>query len=199
MTANQIVFDVSEITQKVRRFQSFAESAQTRVLTKAVTAGCRVVQRRIQDTVPFNTRKKRKQALHYRDTIAFVTREYGGARVVGVVGHESKMAPHAHLIEKGTAQRFTNSKPSYKRMAVGVKFRMKRGKLVQVSERERVSTGSRMKKKGKPRLNRGRMPAFRTVENALNSSYFDVTRAMSASLDKSLKAEFTEALMRRGQ
>jgi hypothetical protein len=97
---------------------------------------------------------------------------------VNIVGGQTGTMGHNrinHLVEEGTAQRFTNSRSKYKTISRGLVTRTRKVKTasggwrtVKVKEQstKKQSIGSFRKGPG-ARLNRGRMPAFHQLAKAV--------------------------------
>lgn len=97
---------------------------------------------------------------------------------VNIVGGQTGRMGHNrinHLVEKGTEQRFTNSRSKYKTVDRGMVTRLRKVKTasggwrtvkVQEMSRKKESIGSFRKGPG-ARLNRGKMPAFKQLERAV--------------------------------
>ncbi len=191
----------------IRSLQAMPVVMRTRIVVPALGKSINTVRAAILPLIPVNqsTRVRRnglgkiRPRIHYRDALTSVVREYPTTGiVVALTGAESGKAPHAHLIEDGTKQRFTNSKPIYGKMAVGVKTVLKGGKLVTRSVRQKKSTGSRLKRKNAAQLNRGRMPAFHPVERGVANATSTVRTELAASIASGITREFTAAKLSRG-
>jgi len=99
-----------------------------------------------------------------------------GVGVIGLIGPQARKAPHARIVESGSRRRQTNSKPVYaKRVINGVT--------------KRVSIGSRQKKDGKARLNRGQMPAFHYMRDGFNASSANALQIMTSTITAELAKE----------
>ena len=128
--------------------------------------------------------KKYAGSPHMRDVLTTKQKTYKKTGTVFMVGPRSKQAPHTHLVEKGTAQRFTNNVSLYAN---------KESKLVRVKGRIlrrniKRKVGNKEKVQGAARLNRGRMPAFGMLAKALAH--------MRASLPQNIEKAFLSLLKR---
>ena len=74
-----------------------------RVTRTAITKTARRLTRSVKQQAPVGESKFLKRS------IAFKVRTYPNGNIVGVVGSRKGQAPHAHLIEEGTAERFTRA------------------------------------------------------------------------------------------
>lgn len=187
------------LDQLQRSLKAMPVVMQSRIVMPAITDAAKIVERAIAGLIPYNTRRRGRKGrhAHYKTSMTSVVRQLASGTVVGVIGAESGMAPHAAIVEEGTRQRFTNSKPVYRRMATGVKTVIKRGKAVTRVVRQKKSIGSKAKDK-KPQLNRGRMPAFRPVQRGVEQSQSAVTATLTQSIQSGITREFTAAKLSRG-
>lgn len=199
-----VSFDLTGIKPLLRSLQSMPEIVRTRVLMPAAARAGKTLERSIANLIPvqkFSGRfgRKKKGKSHYRNVMTNVVREYkSNGSVVVVVGAESGTAPHAILVEKGTVQRFTNSKTKYQRVAVRAKTIIKNGKAKVVVEKSKQSVGSFGKKNKLPRLNRGRMPAFRPIQRGVDAAKATVASQLASDISRNITAELTAAKLSRG-
>lgn len=195
----QIGLDTSSLGGLVRSLDAFSDYVKAKVTRNAIKRGAKVFRDSIASLIPRNP-KKTPGRMHYKDGVTWAIKNYDKmSRVVAIIGPPSKSAPHAHLVERGTRQRFTNSKPKYKRMAVGLKWKIVKGQAVQKIERQRKSIGSVIKHKGRPRLNRGRMPAFHPVQHGVDAARSDAIVAMSAELTAGMNQAAAVSRVARGK
>ena len=121
-----------------KALDSLPAAMRHRVIVPAAKKAIKIVEKAIVSRIPINKNGmrrnglgKQRRQLHYRTSMTSVVREYPlSGSVVALAGAESGKAPHANLVEEGTVQRFTNSKPVYRKIATGVKSVLKRGKIV---------------------------------------------------------------------
>ncbi|NBW09971.1 MAG: hypothetical protein EBR82_18290 [Caulobacteraceae bacterium] len=179
---------------------------QVRVIVPAVTKGAKTIERAIAPLIPVNSKKMRRNGLgklrhsgHYRNMLTSVVRQYPATdSVVGVIGAESGKAPHSILVESGTRQRFTNSKPTYRRMATSVKTVIKNGRPVTKVVRQKQSTGSVIRRKNKPQHNRGIMPAFHPVQRGVAAAASGIGTQLAADIASGITRELTAAKLGGG-
>lgn len=111
-----------------------------------------------------------KDTRHMADTASYKVKTYSGGkrkRVFGMVGYASPQVHHAHLVEYGTAPRYTKHSTKYERVLASRKVKYKRGGY-RYRKTEKRSIGSfRDPKKRGPVLYRGIMPAFRPVQRTM--------------------------------
>lgn len=177
-----------------------------RVLLPAAERAGEVLELSIASFIPLNKRPKKKSSGHYRYNLTSVIRDYEATKsVVVLVGAESGTAPHAHFLESGTQQRFTNHKTKYKLQAVGVRYAIARGEVVVKSSKEKRSQGSFVKTKnqqaigkivnGKKQwktptaLNRGRMPALQPVQRGVTNAQSKLTAQLKNDITRGLQEE----------
>lgn len=116
---------------------------------------------------------------HLKDSFINKQKVYRASETtVNIVGGQTGAMGHNrinHLVEEGTAQRFTNSRSKYKTVSRGLVTRTRKVKTasggwrtVKVKEQstKKQSIGSFRKGPG-ARLNRGRMPAFHQLAKAV--------------------------------
>ena len=189
-----IAFQIDGLRELVRTLDQMPAVCRSRVLVPAAERAGKTLVKAIARLTPYNMNRKRGvRAYHYRDVLNSVVRDYPKTQsVVLVVGPESGKAPHAHLVEDGTKQRFTNSKPKYMRMKVRARQIIKNGRLRWVTETEKKSIGSLERKKGKPRLNRGRMPAFHSLQRGVSSIELEVGNQLKADITSGITRELTQ-------
>ena len=162
MAVRQRLFSIDDarLQELLANLRILPEKVQTKVMRQAGRKSAQTVLGSIKSVTP-KARKKTKRFAHrphLRDVMAIKQKTYKG-RTVYIVGPKSGQAPHAHLVEFGTQQRFTGSRTQYKTVATrkvkkrgGVKFM-----------KAKVSIGS-FGIPGMARINRGRMPAFRNMQ-----------------------------------
>ena len=187
--------------------QQMPMAMRVRVVVPVITKGIQTMRAAIAPLIPRQNKNKLRRnglgklrgGMHYRDALTSVVRQYGDSdTVVGVVGAESGKAPHSILVEKGTRPRFTNSKPQYRRMAIGVKTVIKNGRLVTKSVRQKQSIGSVIRRKNKPQHYRGVMPAFHPMERGMTACSAAVSTQMAADVRSGITRELTAAKLSRG-
>ena len=194
---------ITGLKELKRALDQMPLAMRIRVIVPAVTRGIKKVEWAIAPLIPVQQSgvklrsrmaKRRRQSDHYRNVLTSVVREYPATdAVIGVVGAESGRAPHSILVEKGTRPRFTNSKPTYRMMAVRTKTIIKNGRIVTKSVRERQSTGSTIRRKNKPQHYRGIMPAFHPVERGVKASEAGVMTQLAEDLRSGITRELTAA------
>jgi len=196
--AIEVKFDLKGIQPLIKSLQVMPAMARTLILHSAANKAGKTIANSIRKKVPYQA-KQRKPALHYRDVVTNVVRDYPTTdSVVAVIGAESRTAPHAHLVEEGTGPRFTNHKTQYRRMAVRARTVIKKGRAVTVVEKERKSIGSFQKKNKRPVYYRGRMPAFHPVKLGLDAVRSQVVTQLENDIRAGITREFTEAKIARG-
>ena len=182
--------DLKGLQPLLRSLREMPEVVQKRVLIPAATNAGGILERSITRLIPVSHRRgKRKKYGHYAANIVSVTKAYGSGAVVVVVGAQSGRAPHAHLVEEGTNQRFTNSKTRYRREAVRTRVVVKNGAARTIVEKQKISVGSFGKRNKRPRANRGRMPAFHSVARGVASAAKSVQSQLANDIRAGLSAE----------
>ena len=179
---------------------------RSRIVVPVITESCKIIQATTAPLIPRQANKLKRNGLgklrgkkHFRDSMTFAVREYANSQsVVGVVGPESGAAPHAHLVEKGTGPRYTNSRTKYNRQATSTKQVVKNGRVVTKVVYNKVSTGSFQRKKSKPRFFRGVMPAFHPIERGLKASEGAVRAKLETGVRAGITRELTAAKIARG-
>lgn len=166
--------------QLAAKFAELPQKLQNRGMRRAQTKAAKALVNNARPRIPRAPKKpdKYKGKPHYQDVLSSKVKTYKNT-VLAVVGPKSKQAPHAHLVEDGTNNRFTLRTSKYE--VIGQK-RVKRtfytttatGKTVKrrrfvMSDRKK-SVGSFVdpKKKGVERF-RGKMPAFRPLRMAFRT------------------------------
>ena len=194
-----VEFDLTGVKTLLRALQSMPDVMRSRILVPAATNAGRKLERSIAGYIPVQQRGKKRGKGHYRDWMTNVVREYKGTQsVVVVVGAESGKAPHAVLVEKGTAERFTNAKTRYRKTGTKTITRIKKGRVVQQNVRDKVSVGSQLKRNRKASYNRGRMPAFHPVWRGVDSARGAITAGLITDITRGITAEFTASKLQRG-
>lgn len=184
--------DLKGIQPLLRSLREMPEIVQKRVLIPAAKNAGGILERSISRLIPFGVRRgKRKNHGHYANQIINVTKEYGSGNVVVVVGAQSGRAPHAHIVEEGTNQRFTGSKSKYKRMAVRTRTVIKNGMARTIVEKQKKSVGSFGKRKNSVRANRGRMPAFHPVAKGIAAATSLVQLQLKTDITQGLSQELS--------
>jgi hypothetical protein len=183
-----VTLDLTGMKSLLRALNQMPESCRTQVLMPAGRNAGRTISAAVAARIHLG-KGKRKSTPHYKLAMTSVVRDYQATKsVVVVVGATSRMAPHAHLVEDGTAQRFTNSKTRYRRTAVRARSVIHKGKLRTRSEYQKKSIGSFLKKKNKPQMNRGRMPAQHPVELGVKS--------ITSTVSNNLKRDVADGITR---
>lgn len=163
------------------------------VLRAAGRKGAKVVGDRIASRTPVAKRQTRQSVLpHLRDTTTVKQRTYRKPRGASVtyfaVGYGSPLKANAHLVEDGTAQRFTGSKTNYADVSTK-KIKTRKG---WVFKKQRRSTGS-VAKSGVVRANRGTMPAFRPTHKAYSEAQSQARTVMVEEIRRKLNSELKSA------
>ena len=174
---------------------------RSNVIVPAVTKGAKTIEKAIAPLIPYNNKRSGRKGrhAHYRTSLMSVVRQYPLTEsVVGVVGAESGRAPHSILVEDGSKPRFTNSKPTYRRIATAAKTVIKHGKLFTKVVKQRKSIGSVIRKKNKPQHYRGVMPAFHPVARGVRASQATVQSQLVADITSGITRELTAAKLQRG-
>jgi len=199
MSQRTVSLSLEGVEPTIRALRAMPEAMQKRILVPVVQKAAKLVERSIATLIPVNRGKRRRAKDHYRNVMTSVVRSYpADGNVIAVIGPESKMAPHAHLVEEGTAVRQTNSKPVYKKVAVGVKVKLKNGKPVRKAIYARVAAGSKMRKQNKPQRNRGRMPAYHPVARGSANASSAVQTLLVSGIRNGITQELTAAKLARG-
>lgn len=144
-----------------------------------------------------NKAKAAKDKRHMADTVNYKVKTYSGGkrkRVFGMVGYESPQVHHAHLVEYGTAPRYTKHSTEYERVLANRKVKYKRGGYRYRKTQKRSIGSFRDPKKRGPVLYRGIMPAFRPVQRTMSqtkgvidNSIYDEMAAELKKMNKSGK------------
>lgn len=182
--------DEGQLSGLLQHLKTLPEKIEQRVLRKAGrTASNTFLQLAIQRT-PKSDKKpaKYRGKPHLRDVLAIKQKTYGRggkARTFFVIGPKSKQAPHGHLVEFGTAQRFTGSQTKYKTVTQG-RIKTKSGWK---NRRKKVSIGSFEKFPGAVMANRGVMPAFAMLQKSFTRGRQFAQRAMEAEIKAGIERE----------
>jgi len=159
------------------RFKELPAKLQSGGMRRASTKAAKALVNNARPRIPRAAKKNRPYAgkPHYQDVLGSKVKKYKEA-VIAVVGPKSAQAPHAHLVEDGTQQRFTGTTTRYrsvgtKRVATRRKYTTSTGKIrtrkVYVSRSVKKSIGSFVDvRKSGVSQSRGRMPAFRPLRKA---------------------------------
>jgi hypothetical protein len=204
--ATVATINVSGLKPLLRAIEQMPEKCRMRILQPTGVRAGRMVASAIRPLIPVQQRM-RKPHTHYRDAMTSVAREYPKTQaVVVVVGPESRQAPHAHLVEFGTGPRFIGHKTQYRKTAIRVRQRIVKGQLRHVTEKERKSIGSFLKKGKKNQilfnlgsLNRGRMPAFRSMSRGISAIESRVRQQIESDIRSGITRELAEAQIARGK
>lgn len=191
-----------------RALQNMPVAMRTRVLVPAATKSIKVAEQAIMALIPVQKggvrlrgyQAKRRRAFdHYRNMMTSAVRQYPQTgSVVALTGAESGTAPHAHLVERGTQPRFTNSRTIYGRVATGTKTVIKNGRLVTRSVRARQAVGSRKKRKNGAQFFRGIMPAFHPVQRGMDAASATISSMLQSDIAAGITRELTGAKLQRG-
>ena len=201
-----VEFDLTGIKPLLRTLQQMPNVVRRRVLLPAAERAGEVLELSIASFIPVNRKPKKKNAGHYRYNLTSVIRDYEATKsVVVLVGAESGTAPHAHFLEDGTQQRFTNHKTKYKLQVVGVRYSISRGEAIVRTSKEKRSQGSFLKTKnqqasgkivnGKTKwktpkaMNRGVMPATHPVQRGVNNAQSKLTAQLKNDITRGLQEE----------
>lgn len=190
----------------VEALRQMPQMTRSLIVVPVITDACKIIKATIAPLIPRQKNKLRRNGLgnlrskgHYRDSLTFAVREYPLAdAVLGVIGAESGHAPHAHLVEEGTKPRFTNSKTTYRRMATRVRTTIKNGRVQTKVVYDKKSTGSNQRRKSKPQLYRGVMPAIHPVARGVKQSEGAVRAKLEAGIRTGITRELTAAKLARG-
>jgi hypothetical protein len=149
-------------------------------MRRASTKAAKAVVNNAKPRIPRAAKKNKPYASkpHYQDVLGYKVKTYKGA-VASIVGPKSAQAPHAHLVEDGTQQRFTKRTSQYrsvgtKRVATRRTYVTANGKTrsrkVYVNRSVKKSIGSFVDvRKAGISKNRGRMPAYRPLWKAFSA------------------------------
>ena len=166
-------------------FNQLPPACRDQVLLPAVRRASKTMERAIRPFIPRGHRRKTKP--HYQDALLAVVRSYPKTQsITAIIGAESGVVPHKHLVEEGTKARWTNHKSQYKKIAVRAKQIIKRGKLKWVVDRKRQSIGSFAKKNKRPTFYRGIMPAFHSVRRGVKSCEGSVASQLKTDIQDRL-------------
>lgn len=151
------------------RLRNLEGKAGQRIARKAVRAAANQAKAAIVQLAPFRQKNRRAtDKRHFRDTISIRQRTYKkGTISVCVVGAKSPQVPHAHLIEFGTVQRFTNSRTIY--ATTGRRQVRVKGKGI-ITRLIRRRSGTAIRDAGRKQANRGVMPEMMPVRRGLQQS-----------------------------
>ncbi len=203
--ATAVSLNITGLQPLLRSLDQLPDAMRMRVLLPAAKNAGQIIERAIAPLIPvqrFTGRRGRKAKgkMHYRNAMTHAVRDYPAtSSVVTIVGAESGKAPHAHLVEDGTAPRFTNHKTRYKRVAVGQRWVIKNGKAKQVDDRQRVSDGSHAKKNKRKANYRGQMPAFKPVARGVAACQSSVASRLKSDITTGITSELTAAKLSRGK
>lgn len=162
------------------RFAELPNRLQSGGMRRASMKAAKALVNNARPRIPRAAKKNKPYASkpHYQDVLGYKVKTYKGT-VVSVVGPKSAQAPHAHIVEDGTQQRFTKSKTQYrgvgtKRVAVKRKYVTSTGKTrtrkVFINRSVRKSIGSFVDVNNSGvSQNRGRMPAFHPMRKAFTA------------------------------
>lgn len=188
-----------DVQPLLRALQQLPEKCRVRVLVPAANKAARRIASAVRKLVPVQ-KKMRKPHTHYRDAVTQVVRDYPRTEsIVAVIGAESGVSPHAHFVEDGTNQRWTNMRSRYRRMSIRARAIIKGGRVRFVTEQERKSIGSFLRKNKKPSFNRGRMPAFHSVAKGVKAAESAVAMELKTSIETGIKRELVEDQIARGK
>lgn len=180
-----VSLDISGIKPLLRALDQMPEACHKVVLIPAAQKAGLTLSKSISSLIK---KTKKTKPYHYKTSVTSVVRDYEKSHsVVLIVGAASRQAPHAHLVEDGTKQRFTNSRPKYRRTAIEAKLTVHKGRLVHRTNYAKKSIGSFIKNKKRPQLNRGIMPATHPVEIGVKA----VTAAVAVNLKKDIELGIT--------
>ena len=202
-----VKLEIKGMDKLLSSLRNLPDVMQRRVILPAIAKAAKTVEQAIRPLVPMNNKSRMRRGKsgklringHYRDNVTSVVRDYAST-AVAVIGPASGKAPHAHLVEKGTAVRYTNSKTRYTKEAIGTKQVRKKGNLQTVSVWKKVSAGSFKKKNKKPQAYRGRMPAFHSVERGVSASSSAVASQLAADVTSGIANQISiENLLRGGR
>lgn len=153
-------------------FKGLPDKLQNGGMRRATTKAAKAVVNNVKPRIPRSAKKNERYAgkPHYQDVMSYKVKKYKDA-AIAVAGPKSGQAPHAHLVEEGTQERFTKRTTQYRtvgtrRTSVVQKYTRADGKVrsrkVFVSSRVRRSIGSFVDvRKDGVSQSRGRMPAFK--------------------------------------
>ncbi len=188
--------DYADLNALQTALQGIPGRIEKNVLRAAGRKGARFIADRIKSNTRVAKRQTRQSKTpHLRDTVTVKQRTYRKQRnasvtyfAIGWGGAPSRVKPNAHLVEEGTAQRFTGSKTDYEN-AGQKKIKTRKG---WVFKKIRKSIGSKAIA-GAIRKNRGIMPAFRPTQRAFSQTEQQARQVMlseiKSGIDRALRAE----------
>lgn len=198
--ARSIDLSIDGMKPLMRALRQIPDAMRSKVMLPAAAKAGRLIADSIRPLIPLQAKTKARGRSHYRYVLTSATREYQKTQsVVSIVGPESRMAPHANLVEDGTQQRFTNQKTKYARMAVGARWKIVKGKPQLVIEKQRKAVGTVKRRKTKPYLNRGRMPAFKPIERGAAAAQATIASSLQRDIASGITRELTAAKLARGR
>lgn len=166
--------------QLAAKFAELPQKLQNRGMRRAQTKAAKALANNARPRIPRAPKKPKRYEgrPHYQDVLTSKVKTYKDT-VVAIVGPKSGNAPHAHLVESGTDERWTKHTTKYrgdggKRVRAARKRMDNRGNwrteyTFEVREKRR-SVGSFVDvgKTGVSKY-RGRMPAFRPLQKAFRA------------------------------
>ena len=196
MVAARLTLNVDPKELSLLQFQlhQLPVKVSRRVFRSASRKAANLVKKSVERLTPRQKKKPKKYAgkPHLQDVWHIKQKTYasksGGTTVV-LIGPQSGQAPHATLVEKGTRQRFTNSQAIYKTLA-STKVRTKSG-AIKFRRGKKVSVGSKIKRAGAARINRGVMPAIRPLGRAWETTKSQAMSVLTTEIRKGITKEAT--------
>jgi hypothetical protein len=170
MTSDTNIIGLTDIMEFL---EEFPERIQRRVCRLAVKKAAAAIKGREAELTPRQAKKSPGRDWHTADK--YITKPWNRQDIaMQLIGVQSGFGRLAHLIERGTTDRWTNMKTGLRTTVVGTKVRTRRVKLENggyrtiketVNHTKRVGTGSVPKAGGRGKWV-GRMPAFHPAELA---------------------------------
>lgn len=156
------------------KFAALPQKLQNRGMRRAQTKAAKALANNARPRIPVDTSRKasfpfRHANDHYRDNLTYKVKTYKTA-VIAVVGPKSRSAPHAHLVEDGTQERYTKRTTQYRDIGTKRTKATINGRRRFINRRVKKSIGSfvDVRKTGVSKY-RGRMPAFRPLQKAFRA------------------------------